>query len=402
MIKVINSFQTKSKDTIWKYYAFNFLWHLHFFSAVLVPFFTDWGGISQVKIQILQSWFMFWIFIMEVPTGAIADFLGRKYSLALGALVVTFGALIYGNVPKFEVFLLGEFLFATSFALLSGADKALLYDALKEKGLESESKKIFGNAHAIGLASMLISAPIGSIIASKMGLNFPMLLFSIPAFLACLVGLTIREPKIKTEKSESRRYTRIAIEGFKFFLNHKSLRILAIDGILVAAGSYFVLWLYQPLLKSAGLPISYFGFAHAGMVAAEVIIASNFVRLEKLVGSPAKYLKASALFIGLAFILVGFLPNLITISLFIAIAGGFGLTRIELMTAHMNKHIPSEQRATVLSSISMFRRLALVIINPVVGLVVDWSLSVALILISLLPLSVFFFSKVKAEMLDDK
>lgn len=65
----------------------------------------------------------------------------------------------------------------------------------------------------------------------------------------------------------------------------------------------------------------------------------------------------------------------------------------------MNKFIPSEKRATVLSSISMFRRLALVILNPVVGFSADQSLSAALILVGLLPLAVFFFSPIEQEML---
>ena len=176
----MNLMQKGLRSTVWRYYAFVFLWNLHFFSAVLVPFFTDWGGISQVQIKILQSWFMFWIFVLEIPTGAVADYLGRKYSLALGALAVSFAALVYGSIPKFEIFLLAEFLFAMSAALMSGADKALLYDALKESDKEEESKNIFGKSHSIQLVSMLAAAPIGSLIASKFDLNYPMLFFAIP------------------------------------------------------------------------------------------------------------------------------------------------------------------------------------------------------------------------------
>lgn len=83
----------KSKNnTIWKYYLFSFLRDFAFFSAVLIPFFTKWGGISMTQVQLLQSWFMLWIFIMEVPTGAIADFFGRKHSLCLGTIIIASGA----------------------------------------------------------------------------------------------------------------------------------------------------------------------------------------------------------------------------------------------------------------------------------------------------------------------
>ena len=188
MKKTIEFMKTSIKGTVWRYYIFTFLRDFSLFSAVLVPFYTQWGGISLTQVQILQSWFMFWIFVLEIPTGAIADYLGRKYSLAFGAFIVTIGALVYGSSQSFGLFLLGEFLFATSVALTSGADKALLYDALKEVGKESESKKIFGRAHAITLLGVGLAAPVGSFIASKFGLNAPMLFSSIPYFLAAIVA----------------------------------------------------------------------------------------------------------------------------------------------------------------------------------------------------------------------
>ena len=87
---------------------------LDFFGAVLVPFFTEWGGISYSKVLLLQSWFMFWIFFLEIPTGAIADYFGRKQSVILGKLLLGISLMIYSFVPNFYVFLLSEFLFATS------------------------------------------------------------------------------------------------------------------------------------------------------------------------------------------------------------------------------------------------------------------------------------------------
>ncbi|HNQ17454.1 MAG TPA: hypothetical protein PKH60_05130, partial [Candidatus Woesebacteria bacterium] len=59
------------RSTTHRYYLFSLLKDCAFFTAVLVPFFTEWGGISLFQVQILQSWFMFWLFVLEVPTGAI-------------------------------------------------------------------------------------------------------------------------------------------------------------------------------------------------------------------------------------------------------------------------------------------------------------------------------------------
>jgi len=81
-------------------------------------------------------------------------------------------------------------------------------------------------------------------------------------------------------------------------------------------------------------------------------------------------------------------------------AGGLGLTRLDLLSAYMNKFIPSEQRATILSSISMLRRFLLVVLNPIVGFIADKSLVLALCLMGALSLGVFIFSPLKKEVLE--
>ena len=387
-------------NTIWRYYAFCFLKDLAFFSAVLVPFFTEWGGISLTQVQIIQSWFMFWLFVLEIPTGAVADFIGRKHSVSLGAFVVAIAVLVYGSVPKFEIFLLGEFLFAVAMALISGADEALLYDSLKEAGREDERKKVFGKANSFHLFGMLVAAPVGSLIASRQGLNAPMLFSAIPYFLASLVAWSIREPNIHQVKSESKRYIDIVRNGFSYLRGHKILRLLALDAVVVASSAYFIIWLYQPFLRSLGIGIFYFGVIHAILVLSEILVSSNFERLTKIFKSDKRYLRISALIVVVTFLMVAIQPNIVTISVLVIFGGGFGLTRLPLMSSYMNKFIPSEQRATVLSSISMLRRFALVILNPFIGFAADHSLRAAALIVGLLPLAIFFFSPIEQEMLE--
>lgn len=40
---------------------------MFFFSAILVPFFTEWGKQTLSEIFILNAWFFFWNFVLEVP-----------------------------------------------------------------------------------------------------------------------------------------------------------------------------------------------------------------------------------------------------------------------------------------------------------------------------------------------
>lgn len=375
------------RNQIYRYYAFVFFTSVSFFSAVLVPFFTDWGHLSLLQVQLLQSWFMFWVFVLEIPTGAVADYLGRKTSLVLGAATLSLAVLVYGLVPQLALFLLAEFLFALSLALISGADQAWLYDTLLEQGQEHLSKKMLGRAEAIHLAGMLVGAPIGSVIASTWGINVPMLASAVPFALAVFVGLSLREPKLHTTPSETTRYLQIVVDGLKYFAHHKRLRLLAIDSAIVSVASYFVIWLYQPLFSSVGVGIAAFGFIHAALLVAEIIISNHFEFWERLFNR-WQFHKVTAVITALGFLIAGLAPSPITAGIFVLLAGGFGLTRITYMSIKMQPLIDSHRRATVLSSISMFRRFALVIFNPIVGLLADQSLSLALIVVGLLPLIV--------------
>ena len=77
-----------------KLYAIRLLFWMQFFAAVLVPFYTDWGGITLQQVFLLNAWFFLCNFLFEVPTGTVADFMGRKWSLALGSAVAIVGVVL--------------------------------------------------------------------------------------------------------------------------------------------------------------------------------------------------------------------------------------------------------------------------------------------------------------------
>ncbi|MCD6115166.1 MFS transporter [bacterium] len=388
------------RANLWKIYLFKFFVSLHFTAGVLVPFFIDWGGINFTQIMILQSWFMLWTFLLEIPTGAVADYLGRKHSLALACGVNAIAAFVYASMPNFYIFLLGEFLWAMSAALLSGADEAFVYDTLRKINETKKSKKIFGRVESFGLAGIMIGAPIGSFIADQFGLRAPMLLLIVPFSIAFLIALTFKEPKT-TQKIESKRYFNILKDGMKFFYRSRVLKILAMDMIFIASVAYFMIWLYQPMLKQAGINIGYFGIVHACFVVSQILIMNNYQRLERIFGSKKRLIFFSAAITGVMFIIGGLTTFIPLVLLAIILGGGFGLSRRPLFVSYMNKYIPSPKRATVLSTISMIRRFALVIINPAVGLLVDWSLNYTLIILGVAAIVFSLISKIEESQLID-
>src|SRR5260221_9616471 len=92
---------TYMKSTLLRYYAFSALWNVLFISPLIVPFFTQWGHITLFQVQLLQSWYSLWFFLFEVPSGILADRVGRKYTMSIAAFIVALACLIYASIPNY-------------------------------------------------------------------------------------------------------------------------------------------------------------------------------------------------------------------------------------------------------------------------------------------------------------
>jgi MFS family permease len=386
------------KNNIRKMYLLNFFVSMQFFAGVIIPFFTIWGGLSLTQIFLLQSFYCLCIVLMEIPSGAIADRFGRKKTIIVAILFNIVGALIYTSKADFYVFMAGEFLWAIAASFFTGSENALVYDTLKKIGKDKKSKAIFSRYESAGLLGMMVGAPAGSLIASMAGLQAPMTYLIVPFSISILVALTIKEPMISKRKNN---YLKTLISGTKYFFKHNILKVLAFDMISISLLSYFLFILYQKMLLNAGLDVGYFGFVFSFIVLAQVVIMNNFCRLENFLGSKRRLLLFSSVIAGVSLIIVS-LTNMLSIMLIcIVLAIGFGSSRSVLFTSYYNKYIPSDKRATVLSSISMVRRLVIAIITPLVGIAADWSLTYTLVAIGLSTIVFALVSRVEEDMLID-
>ena len=392
--------KSEYQKNIWKTYLFVFFKQALFFSAVLVPFFTLWGGITFTQVMVIQAIFQLSIFILEIPTGAISDRFSRKLSLMLGSLISIVGFLIYASYPNFWIFALGEFVLAIGFSLFSGADRALLYDSLKKTKKEKQSKKIFGRMGTFSLIGIMVGSIIGSIIAKYFGLRLTMVLSAIPMVFSFFIALSLKEPKSK-RKSKDKHYLRDLKQSVKSFRKHPILKILAFDYVLVVGLSFFIVWIYQVVLADIGINIVWFGFVNAALLITEIIILNRFSFLEKLVGGKRNYLFMSAIIPGICFVILGVFTNWIISVIAICLIAGFGLTRRELSLSYLNKYIESENRATVLSTISMIYVFTVAISELILGYFVDLNLRYTLIGLGIVIFIVAFFSKVEEEHLID-
>jgi MFS family permease len=401
-IKKMGNEATLYRRNVAKMYAYQFFFNMYFISAVIVPFFVGWGGLKFSQIFYINAWFHFWSFLLEIPTGTVADFFGRRISLIYAPIVCIAGAIVYTSYPHIAIFLIGEVIWAVSYTLASGSDVALIYDSLKESGETKRSKAVISRLESFKLAGIVVGALLGAVIAKLINARVAFLLMVIPFSISLIIALSLKEPPTTDSPVENKEpYLKILSSGVRYFAGHRILKILTLDMVVVNALSFMIIWFYQQLLIRSGVDIVYFGVVHSAMAVGQILIISNFGVLERILGRKKRLLFFSAIAAGCLFILLGLTTLAAVVIPAIILAAGFGLSRGPLFTSYMNKFIPSNKRATILSTTSMFRTFSIVIANLTAGTLAGWSVSNSLMILGTVIIIFSFFSKIREEDLID-
>src|SRR5437016_5395973 len=98
--------------------------------------FTNYSGIG-----LLESVMIITTTVAEIPTGVIADLIGKKKALTLSFFLSAIGNLIMALAPNFPILLLSVFTMTVGGSLYSGTKEAMMYDSLKEAGKEDLYEK---------------------------------------------------------------------------------------------------------------------------------------------------------------------------------------------------------------------------------------------------------------------
>jgi MFS family permease len=387
----------KWKANIWKSYLIQFIEGFHLISGILVPFFLTWGKLTFVGVMFLQSYFTVMILVFEIPCGAIADYISRKFSLILGALTVAFAGLIYGSYPSIFIFAIGETLWAFGAALTSGTNAAFTYDTLRKLGRENDVSKIMARNRSFSLLGIAISAPIGSFLGAVFSLNLVMSLIFVPFFIATLISLTLKEPNYDLERKKKEKYLTIVKSGAKELTKKKILRLLAVEMVITESLVFFLIWTYQINIEGLNFQLIFFGFVSTSMTVIQIVFNNIIPTLEEKISNKRRFLQIYTIIPGIAFILMA-LIHFIPVSIpLILIVIGFGFSRSLIFVKGINKQIETENRATVLSTINMIASLIRAVLYPFVGYLVMWNLNATFVLLGILIIVCALLSRIKSE-----
>lgn len=335
--------------------------------------------------------------IFEIPTGAISDLIGRKWTLFLSYLISTTGLLIIATGNVFLVFAIGRVVNGLGTSLFSGTHESLMYDTLKSEGKEANYDSVAAKVQTLMWIGLFVAAVTGGFIYDIWPTG-PYLITAVLYVGAALSCLFISEPKIDSEKFNFKNYMKQNLRGFsELFQNERTVRISLLL-TTVGAGYFFALRLLGPSqavqygLTGKGIGLL---FGTGYIIAA---LASHFYpSLRKKFGNSKLLIVATAALLT-SFIFAPFVG--------VALGSGLILLRISSSTTFrnaqsviVNKFIDSKNRSTALSTLALMSEIPFTLSFYFVGKYIDsnspnsFALLLGVILIILIVPQVFFGRK---------
>jgi MFS family permease len=361
------------EKNIRRFYWYRFTKFSLFHIAILVIFYQE-RGLSFSQIMILQSLYYFAKVLSEVPTGAWADRVGRKKSLVLGSFFHSLGYLLIFLSHSFALFVVGEIIAGISMSFAYGADSALAYDTLQNLRRGDEYQRVEGNANSMRHLGFAIFAPVGGLIAT-VNLALPYLASSIGIFVSGLIALTLVEPPRRIDRpgegqppARKKSYHEIQ-RCLGLILDQKRILWFVLFFALIFLATRLGFWTYQPYMKRVNLPLALFGVAIASFHFFSAVVSKYSDKLERLLKERLMLFVMPTLVV-ISFVLMSRFLFLWSIS-FILIQQVTTAVHEPVLKSYINRHTPSEIRATMLSMQHMAGNAAFAVFAPFLGSLVD-------------------------------
>src|SRR5688572_25452972 len=128
---------------------------------VITLFWTDQIGMSLADVMSLQAVFGAAVVICAFPSGYLADRIGSRTSLLVGAVLWCAGWIAYARGASFGAIVVAEVILGAAAAFISAADRALLWVSLETSGRQVEYTRSEGRLRAAAQTSEAVSAVAG-------------------------------------------------------------------------------------------------------------------------------------------------------------------------------------------------------------------------------------------------
>jgi MFS family permease len=375
------------------FYLFRLLATSYLYVPIFMLFQAD-RGLTFFERLALGGVFSVVVILVEVPTGVLADRIGRRRAMMAGALAMVAASLVAFQADTFGAFAVAEVLAALSMALCSGADSAYLYDLLCEHDAAHEYGRRESAASAWHLAGSAIAFAGGGLLA-QVDLGLPYLVTAGVAGVAFAVAALLRDDRPRTAPAAARpAFAELGAALGEVVRNGRLAWLVGYSAVVFAL-LRATIYLYQPFLSGRGFALVEIGLVFAGVHVVASLVAYRTQALRRRLGDDVL---VWALLGGLAasFLLLGAAGAVGVVLLLGVQAVATGIYS-PLTKVLVNQEIrDSSRRAAILSVESMGRRAAMGVLAPVAGLYGEESVLELCGVIGLGGLVVLLFTRLRA------
>jgi MFS family permease len=339
------------------------------------------AGLTNLEAFAANAFFTGGMVLFEVPTGIVADTVGRRASYLLGTLTLTLSTLLYVllwqmKAPFWE-WAGASILLGLGFTFFSGAVEAWLVDALTATGYKGDLESVFGRGQIVTGIGMLSGSAAGGFIAEQVSLGAPFILRGL--ILVVMFALAWRlmhdvgfEPATRAGVLPEMR--KIAAASIEYGWRVPAVKWLMVEAFFTGGVGIYAFYALQPyLLELYGDPHAYqiAGLAAAIVAGAQILGGIAAPRIRRLFRRRTSALIVMAAVSTLTLFFVGIVKSFWpVIGLTVVWALLFAAT-MPIRQTYINGMIPSRQRATILSFDSMMSSGGGVWAQPVLGRAAD-------------------------------
>ncbi|MCF6269385.1 MAG: MFS transporter [Melioribacteraceae bacterium] len=322
----------------YKFCLYGFLKNLRFFEPFFIIYFMS-KGISFFEIGILYAIREIAINVFEIPSGIIADALGRRKTLASSFLVYIIAFIIFYLYSSFSLFVFAMLFYALGDAIRSGINKAMIVNYLKRTNQINHKVGYYGHTRSWSQFGSAISSLAGGILFFFNKNLDAIFLLSIIPYLFDFINVLSYPKYLDEQKSKylsTKENIKVITSSFIQAFKHKNLLHSLINSSIYSGYYKAIKDFIQPFLKSLIISIPIFLYLSndektalfLGLIYFVIFLVNSFVsrrasKIENLFSSQRAFLNFSLLFgiiVGLiSGVLMEYFNSPITVVLFVII-----------------------------------------------------------------------------------
>ncbi|MFT2816711.1 MFS transporter [Leifsonia sp. A12D58] len=349
------------------------------------------AGLSNFEAFAANAFFTAGMVIFEIPTGVVADTVGRKASYLLGTVTLSVTTWLYWMLwlwhAPFIWWAIVSVLLGLGFTFFSGAVEAWLVDALTSTGYTGSLEAVFGRGLVVTGIAMFAGSVLGGVIAQLTNLGVPFLLRAgILVAMFIFAFVVMKDLGFTPDRSMGplKATRNVLTQSIDHGLKKRSVRYVILSAPFASGVGIYAFYALQPyLLELYGDPTAYSiaGLAAAVLSLAQVAGGILASRVRGLFAKRTTTVIGASLTSIVILVLLG-LNSIFWLAIVLLVVWGFVFAIAgPVRQAYLNDMIPSKQRATVLSFDSLFGSLGGVFIQPALGRSADlWGYGASLVI----------------------